>query len=69
MILFYTKLFINNNFEDSISGKTFDTIDPRSELSIIEIPEGDENDIDIAINAARNAFDYGHWCRIGGFQR
>ncbi|CAM8966156.1 unnamed protein product [Rhodiola kirilowii] len=36
----YTKLFINGEFVDAISGKTFETIDPRNEEVIAHVAQG-----------------------------
>ncbi|KAL3623670.1 Aldehyde dehydrogenase 2 member C4 [Castilleja foliolosa] len=65
----FTKLFINGEFIDSISGNTFETIDPRSGEVIANIAEGDEKDIDLAVVAARQAFDNGPWPRLAGCER
>ena len=55
----FTKLFINNEFVDAISGKTFATIDPSDETEIAQIAEGDKADIEEAVRAAREAFEIG----------
>eukprot|EP00092_Neocalanus_flemingeri_P033850 GFUD01036811.1.p1 GENE.GFUD01036811.1~~GFUD01036811.1.p1 ORF type:complete len:491 (-),score=192.76 GFUD01036811.1:186-1658(-) len=55
----HTKLFINNEFVDAVSGKTFPTIDPSDEEEIAQIAEGDREDVDLAVKAARNAFQIG----------
>ncbi|KAE9588200.1 hypothetical protein Lal_00003246 [Lupinus albus] len=65
----YTKLFINGEFVDSVSGKTFETVDPRTEEVITEIAEGTKEDVDIAVKAAREAFDSGPWPRMTGAER
>ncbi|KAI3459875.1 hypothetical protein Pfo_016538 [Paulownia fortunei] len=65
----FTKLFINGEFIDSISGKTFETIDPRTEEVIAKVSEGDKEDIDLAVKAARQAFDHGPWPRLPGCER
>ncbi|TYG64016.1 hypothetical protein ES288_D06G075000v1 [Gossypium darwinii] len=65
----FTKLFINGNFVDSISGKTFDTIDPRTGEVITKVSLGDREDVDLAVKAARHAFDYGPWPRMSGSER
>ncbi|KAL7239857.1 hypothetical protein ACSBR2_005678 [Camellia fascicularis] len=65
----FTKLFINGNFVDSISGKTFGTIDPRTGEQIARIAEGDKEDVDLAVKAARVAFDHGPWPRLSGSAR
>ncbi|XP_028774061.1 aldehyde dehydrogenase family 2 member C4-like [Neltuma alba] len=65
----FTKLFINGHFVDSISGKTFETIDPRTEQVIASIAEGTKEDVDLAVKAARHAFDFGPWPRLPGAER
>ncbi|XP_044262911.1 retinal dehydrogenase 2 [Tribolium madens] len=52
----YTKLFINNEFVDSLSKKTFPTLNPTNGVKIIDISEGDKEDIDRAVQAAKMAF-------------
>ncbi|WOL02979.1 aldehyde dehydrogenase family 2 member C4-like [Canna indica] len=65
----FTKLFINGQFVDSVSGKRMESVDPRSGQVIAEVAEGDEADIDLAVKAAREAFDHGKWPRMSGFER
>lgn len=48
---------------NSVSGKTFDTINPTTEETISAIQEADEKDVDLAVKAARKAFDHGPWRR------
>ena len=55
----FTRLFINNEFVDAISGKTFATVDPSDETEIAQIAEADKTDIDEAVRAARKAFEIG----------
>ncbi|CAG5119071.1 unnamed protein product [Candidula unifasciata] len=55
----YAKIFINNQFVDALSGKTFKTINPTTEEVICEVAEGDKADVDRAVNAAREAFKLG----------
>jgi len=45
-----TRLFINNEFTNSISGKTFDTINPATEEIICSVQEADSADVDIAVS-------------------
>lgn len=52
----YTKLFINNEWCDSVSGKTFETINPTNGKVICSVQEGDKEDVDKAVEAARSAF-------------
>ncbi|TYH68986.1 hypothetical protein ES332_D05G026100v1 [Gossypium tomentosum] len=65
----FTKLFINGNFVDSVSGKTFEAIDPRTGEAITRVSDGDKEDIDLAVKAARQAFDHGPWPRMSGSER
>ena len=55
------KLFIDGKWIDSVSGKTFDTLNPATEEVITSIAEGDSADIDLAVTAARKAFEDGPW--------
>ncbi|KAL5974487.1 hypothetical protein ACLOJK_031152 [Asimina triloba] len=65
----YTKLLINGQFVDSASGKTFPTLDPRTGEVIAYVAEGDEEDINRAVAAARKAFDEGPWPKISPYER
>ncbi|CRL06284.1 CLUMA_CG018905, isoform A [Clunio marinus] len=55
----YTKLFINNEFVDAKSKKTFVTINPATGKKIADIAEGDKADVDLAVEAAKKAFARG----------
>jgi aldehyde dehydrogenase (NAD+) len=63
------KLFINGKWVDSVSGKTFDTLNPATEEVITCVAEGDRADIDLAVTAARKAFEEGPWRNIGARER
>ncbi|KAJ7540109.1 hypothetical protein O6H91_10G001800 [Diphasiastrum complanatum] len=65
----YTKLFIDGQFVDALSGKTFDTLDPRNGELIAKVAEADKEDVDLAVQAARKAFDEGPWPRLSGYER
>ncbi|KAK4280867.1 hypothetical protein QN277_012430 [Acacia crassicarpa] len=65
----FTKLFINGQFVDSVSGKTFETIDPRTGDVIASVAEATKEDVDSAVQAARHAFDSGPWPRMSGAER
>ncbi len=58
---FQTKMLIDGQWRDSISGKTFETVNPATEEVITQVAEGDAADIDLAVKAARKAFDSGPW--------
>ncbi|XP_046737988.1 aldehyde dehydrogenase 1A1-like isoform X1 [Diprion similis] len=55
----YTKIFIDNEFVDAKSGKTFATVNPRTENKIADIAEGGKADIDKAVASAKKAFARG----------
>ncbi|GAB2280439.1 hypothetical protein Dimus_015071 [Dionaea muscipula] len=65
----YSKLLINGQFVDAASGKTFPTVDPRTGDLIADVAEGDAEDIDRAVSAARKAFDEGPWPRMTAYER
>jgi aldehyde dehydrogenase (NAD+) len=52
-------LFINNEFVKGVEGKTFETINPTDEKVITSVHEATEKDVDIAVKAARDAFNGG----------
>ncbi|XP_077989268.1 aldehyde dehydrogenase 1A1-like isoform X2 [Glandiceps talaboti] len=54
-----TQIFINNEFVNSVSGKTFPTINPATGEKICDVQEGDKADVDLAVKAAREAFKPG----------
>ncbi|KAK3067823.1 aldehyde dehydrogenase (NAD(P)(+)) ald5 [Teratosphaeriaceae sp. CCFEE 6253] len=55
-----TGLFINNEFVKGVDGKTFEVINPTTEEVITSVHEATEKDVDIAVAAARKAFE-GPW--------
>src|SRR5271168_2827267 len=66
---FQTKLLIDGKWRDSASGKTFSTVNPATEEAIAEVAEGDAADIDLAVKAARKAFDSGPWRKMDARDR
>ncbi|KAF5573444.1 aldehyde dehydrogenase n-terminal [Fusarium subglutinans] len=54
-------LFINNEFVEAKSGKTIVAIDPATEKTIAEVQAAGEEEIDIAVKAARKAFENPEW--------
>jgi acyl-CoA reductase-like NAD-dependent aldehyde dehydrogenase/alcohol dehydrogenase class IV len=55
------KLFINGQFIDAASGRTFESIDPGTGLPIATVARAGAADAEAAIAAARKAFDSGIW--------
>jgi acyl-CoA reductase-like NAD-dependent aldehyde dehydrogenase len=64
------KLFINGEFVDAISGKTFNTINPATGEILAGIAEGGKEDVDLAVKAARAAFNDGsEWRKMSTTDR
>jgi phenylacetaldehyde dehydrogenase len=55
------KMLINGEWVDAASGKTFPTYNPATGEVLAEVAEGDREDIDRAVRAARRAFESGPW--------
>ena len=64
-----TSCFIGGKWIPAASGKTFETIHPATEEVICEVAEGDKEDVDLAVEAARAAFDTGPWSKIDARER
>lgn len=60
--------FINGEFVKGVDGKTFETINPTNEKVIVAVHEATEKDVDIAVSAARKAFE-GPWSKVTPEQR
>src|SRR5579863_8602784 len=63
------QLFIDGQWVDAASGKTFETPDPSTGDTLAHIAEGDAEDIERAVRAARRAFDDGPWGRLTASER
>ncbi|MDQ0218746.1 aldehyde dehydrogenase [Peribacillus cavernae] len=63
------KMFINNEWVDSASKETIQSINPYTGEVWAEIPSGNKSDIDIAVAAAKKAFSEGEWPKLTGSQR
>src|SRR5215471_309402 len=62
-------LLIDGKWQDSISGKTFETMNPATGETICQIAEGDKADVDLAVKAARKAFEEGPWSKMNASER
>ena len=60
--------FINGEWTKGVDGKTFETINPSTEKPIVAVHEATEKDVDIAVAAARKAFE-GEWRSVTPEQR
>jgi phenylacetaldehyde dehydrogenase len=63
------QLFINGQWVDAASGKTFETPNPATGETLARVAEGDAEDINRAVRAARAAFDDGPWSRMTPSER
>jgi aldehyde dehydrogenase (NAD+) len=63
------QLFIGGTWRAPVSGETYATINPATEEETARIAKGDERDIDLAVQAARKAFDSGPWPRMSASER
>src|SRR6266700_3866378 len=64
-----TKLLINGKWMDSVSGKSFPTVNPSTGEVITQVAEADAPDVDKAVAAARAAFDKGPWRKMSAAER
>ncbi|VDD85658.1 unnamed protein product [Enterobius vermicularis] len=69
-LVILSALFINNEWRDAASGKWFPTYNPATGEEICEIAEGESHDVNLAVEAARNAFNLGSpWRRMDASDR
>src|SRR5579863_527359 len=63
------KLLIGGQWVNAQSGKTFETYNPATGEVLAQVAEGDAADIDLAVAAARKAFESGPWPEMSPAQR
>jgi phenylacetaldehyde dehydrogenase len=63
------KMLINGKWVAALSGKTFEVKNPATGQTIARVAEGDKEDIDAAVRAARAAFESGPWPAMTPSQR
>jgi gamma-glutamyl-gamma-aminobutyraldehyde dehydrogenase len=56
--------FIDGQFVDAASGRTFDSINPATGAVLARVAECDAEDVDRAVAAGRRAFEDGRWSRM-----
>ncbi|KKA29733.1 hypothetical protein TD95_003890 [Thielaviopsis punctulata] len=61
-----TGLFINNEWVPAIKGQTFEVINPATEEVICSVHEATKEDVDVAVKAARVAFENGWSTSVPG---
>src|SRR5262252_2505123 len=55
------KMSIGGKWVDAVSGKTFETFNPATGEVLAHVAAADKADIDLAVKAARKAFESGPW--------
>jgi acyl-CoA reductase-like NAD-dependent aldehyde dehydrogenase len=63
------QMFVGGRWVDAVSGQTSETIDPYRGEVWATVPRGETEDVNRAVDAAREAFDEGPWPRISGKDR
>jgi phenylacetaldehyde dehydrogenase len=63
------KMLINGKWVDSASGKMFPTYNPATGEVLSQVAEGDREDINLAVKAARAAFETGPWSSMTPSER
>ena len=65
-----TQILIDNKWVESVSGKRFPTINPATGEKIADVAEADEADVNLAVEAARKAFESrAPWRRMSASER
>jgi acyl-CoA reductase-like NAD-dependent aldehyde dehydrogenase len=54
-------LYIDGEYVTPVSGQYFETLDPSSGRVLASVGRGQAADVDLAVKAARKAFDSGPW--------
>src|SRR3989304_3366248 len=63
------EMFIGGAWRPPLSGETYATINPATEEESARVAKGDERDVDLAVAAARKAFDSGPWPKMSAAER
>jgi len=62
-------MLVDGRFVDAASGKTFETYDPATGEVLARVAEGDREDVERAVRAARRAFESGPWPALTASER
>ncbi len=63
------RLLINGRLIEATSRRSFDSLNPATGQLLARVSEGDASDINLAVAAARRAFDDGRWSQMKPFDR
>ncbi|AWI58971.1 aldehyde dehydrogenase family protein [Sinorhizobium fredii] len=64
-----SELYIDGKWTAAANGRTFDVVNPATEEVIHRIAAATAEDVDLAVKAARRAFDKDGWPKLSGAQR
>ena len=64
-----TGAFIDGGYRPAISGRTFQTVNPASGAVLADIAACGTEDVDLAVEKARESFDDGRWSRLHPSER
>ena len=62
-------LLIDGQWVPAQSGQTMDVINPANEEVLGKVPSAGKADVELAVSAARRAFDHGPWSKMHGTER
>ncbi|NBA93819.1 aldehyde dehydrogenase family protein [Pseudomonas sp. R5(2019)] len=65
----YDQLYIDGQWLRPTLGGSFETLDPSDESLIAKVGAATTEDVDLAVKAARRAFDEGPWPQMSGAER
>ena len=59
----HTRALVDGAWHDAADGRTFGVVSPRDGATLAEVAAGTEVEVDLAVRAARAAFEDGRWSR------
>jgi acyl-CoA reductase-like NAD-dependent aldehyde dehydrogenase len=62
-------MLVGGEWVDSVSGQTFDAVNPATGEMLVLVAAATAEDVDNAVSAARQAFESGPWPKMSGTQR
>ncbi|HAX22009.1 MAG TPA: aldehyde dehydrogenase [Hydrogenophaga sp.] len=66
---FPTQAYIDGRFRPALSGEVFDTVNPATGEAFAQVAACNSDDVDVAVKAARAAFNDGRWNRLHPSER
>jgi len=66
---FPTSAFVDGGYRPAQSGKTFATVNPATGTHLADVAACQSEDVDFAVQKAREAFDDGRWARLHPSER